>query len=186
MLSPGEEPILSGALNGKAAFARMIQRITGQPETATALFLDFYDVQVATASYIRESVFSLKDYLRATNSNYYAVASNVNDSVHDELLMVANAKNDAIISCSLSEANQVSDISVVGKLDSKQKITFELVCNLNETDANTLKEQYGGTEKTTAWNNRLAGLAARGLIREFSKGRAKYYRPVVEVGYHGG
>lgn len=185
MLSPEQEPVLAGALNGKVAFARMIQGINGCPETATPLFLDFRDVQVATASYLRESVFSLKSYLRMTDSRYYAVAANVNESVHDELLMVAHAKNDAIISCHLSETDQVSDIFLVGQLDPKQQITFDLVNKLSEADANTLKERYGDTEKTTAWNNRLAGLAARGLIREFSKGRAKYYRPVLEAGDYG-
>ena len=35
--------------------------------------------------------------------------------------------------------------------------------------------------KATAWNNRLASLAAKGLIVEESRGRAKYYRPVLEM-----
>lgn len=185
MLSPDEEPVLAGALNGKIAFSRMIQGVEGNPLSATPLFLDFQDVQVATASFLRESVFALKSYLRAMDSKYYAVAANVNESIYDELLMVAYAKNDAIISCRLDEDDQASDIVLVGQLDQKQQLTFDLVNRLREADANTLKERYGEAEKTTAWNNRLAGLAARGLIREFSKGRAKYYRPVVEVGNNG-
>lgn len=180
MLKPDQEPWLAGSLNGKIAFSRMIQEIRGTPEAATALFLDFANVQVATASYLRESVFSLKSYLRSISSNYYAVAANVNESVYDELLMVAHAKNDAIISCQLDKMDEVSDITLIGQLDPKQKITFDLVNKLSVADANTLKDRYGDTEKTTAWNNRLAGLAARGLIREFSKGRAKFYRPVLE------
>ncbi|MER8915518.1 hypothetical protein NKI32_16985 [Mesorhizobium sp. M0761] len=185
MLRSDREPVLAGALNGKIAFARMIQGIDVNPETAAPLFLDFRDVQVATASYLRESVFSFKSYLRLTDSKFYAVAANVNESVYDEFQMVADAKNDAILSCQLSEDGHVFDIGLVGKLDPKQQITFDLVNRLREADANTLKERFGETEKTTAWNNRLAGLAARGLIREFSKGRAKYYRPVVEVGNNG-
>ncbi|MER9901127.1 hypothetical protein [Mesorhizobium sp. M0130] len=185
MLRSDQEPVLAGALNGKLAFARMIQSIDGNPETASPLFLDFRDVQVATASYLRESVFSLKSYLRLIDSKLYAVAANLNESVYDEFQMVADAKNDAIISCHLSDGGQISDVVLVGKLDPKQQITFDLVNRLRKADANTLKERFGETEKTTAWNNRLAGLAARGLIREFSKGRAKYYRPVVEVGNDG-
>lgn len=182
MLTPGQEPVLAGALNGKVAFAAMINGITNLPHTPTPLFLDFESVEVATASYLRESVFSLKSYLRSSDSKYYAVATNVNDSVHDEFLMVAHAKNDAIIGCRLDEDDNVSDICLIGQLDEKQQITFDLVNKLREADAQTLKDRYGETEKTTAWNNRLAGLAGRGLIREFSKGRAKFYRPVVEVG----
>lgn len=185
MLRLDQEPVLAGAMNGKFAFAHIIQGLEGNPLSAMPLFLDFQDVQVATASFLRESVFSLKSYLRATGSNYYAVAANVNDLVYDELLMVAHSKNDAIISCRLHDNDQASDIGLVGQLDPKQMITFDLVNRLREADANTLKERYGEAEKTTAWNNRLAGLAARGLIREFSKGRSKYYKPVVEVGNNG-
>ena len=185
ILRPGEEPVLAGAMNGKVAFARMVQDVDGAPETATPLFIDFNNVQVATASYLRESIFSFKSYLRSVGSKYYAIAANVNDSVYDELLLVAYARNDAIISCQLNEVDLVSDVCLVGKLDPKQQITFDLVNKLSEADANTLRDRYGATEKTTAWNNRLAGLAARGLIREFTKGRAKYYRPVVEVGNYG-
>ena len=180
MLRLGEEPVLAGATNGKVMFAAMVKDIDREPGTPTPLFLDFANIQVATASFLRESIFSFKSYLRAVGSKYYPVAANANESVYDELLMVVNSKNDAIISCRLALDGLVSEISLIGQLDPKQQVTFELVNKLQEADASILKERYGADEKTTAWNNRLAGLAARGLIREFSKGRAKYYRPVLD------
>ncbi|MFN4228449.1 hypothetical protein [Parvibaculum sp.] len=184
MVQPGFEPVLSGAVNGKTAFAAMVRAIDHEPPKPTALYLDFGDVAVATASYLRESVFALKAYLRNVGSSYYPVAANANDSVYDELLTIASARNDAIISCSLSSQGTVSDISLIGHLDPKQQLTLELVNQLKDADAVSLMEKYGEEEQltsTTAWNNRLAGLAARGLIREFKRGRAKYYRPVLEV-----
>jgi hypothetical protein len=184
MVRPGFEPVLSGAINGKTAFATMVKSIDQEPPAPTALYLDFVDVRVATASYLRESVFSLKAYLRNIGSKYYPVAANANDAVYDELLTIANARNDAIISCNLSTHGAVSNISLIGQLDPKQQMTFGLVNKLKDADAGRLMQQYGEEERitsTTAWNNRLAGLAARGLIREFTRGRAKYYRPVLEV-----
>lgn len=184
MVQPGFDPVLSGAINGKMAFATMVRAIDQQVSAPKALYLDFADVGVATASYLRESVFALKAYLRNIGSKYYPVAANANDSVFDELLTIANARNDAIISCSLSVQGAVSDISLIGQLDPKQQMTFELVNELKDADAGRLMRQYGEEEQvtsTTAWNNRLAGLAARGLIREFTRGRAKYYRPVLEA-----
>ena len=184
MAPPGFEPVLSGAINGKTAFATMVKEIGQEPSDPIVLYLDFANVSVATASYLRESVFALKAYLRNIGSKFYPVAANVNESVYDELLTIAHAKNDAIISCNLSTQGVVSDISLIGQLDPKQQMTFDLVNELQDTDAGSLMKQYGEREQvtgTTAWNNRLAGPAARGLIREFTRGRAKYYRPVLEV-----
>lgn len=184
MVSPGIEPVLSGSVNGKTAFATMVKAIDKEPTTPVPLYLDFATVSVATASYLRESVFALKAYLRNIGSKFYPVAANANESVYDELLTIANARNDAIISCSLSIQDAVSNISLIGHLDPKQQMTFELVNELKNADAGRLMQQYGEQERvtgTTAWNNRLAGLAARGLILEFTRGRSKYYRPVLEV-----
>lgn len=181
----GFGPVLAGASNGKVAFASLIKAMTKEPAAPTPLFLDFKDVEVATASFLRESVFSLKLYLRTVRSNLYAVAANPNEEVYDELLMVANARSDAIVSCILEANDRVSDVGLIGQLDPKQQQTFDLVTELKMADANGLMEQYGVAEQTkgtTAWNNRLAGLASKGLILEYSRGRAKYYRPLLEVG----
>jgi hypothetical protein len=179
----GGEPVLAGAANGRAAFASLVRSIDREPGEPSPLFLDFGDVDVATASYLRESIFALKGHLRHVGSNYYPVAANPRESVYDELLTIANAKNDAIISCELSRSGVVSNVVLIGHLDPKQQLTFDLVTELKRADANLLMEHLGEDEqvKSTAWNNRLAGLAARGLIREYAKGRAKFYRPVLEA-----
>ncbi len=68
----------------------------------------------------------------------------------------------------------------LGDLDPKQRVTFDLVCERGETDAAELMRQYGGTKTQTAWNNRLAALAALGLVVEMSQGRAKRYKPLLQ------
>lgn len=182
------ESVLSGAVNGKVAFGSMIKEIDREPDAPTPLFLDFRNVEVATASYLRESVFSLKAYMRATGSQYYPVAANANESVYDELLTVANAKGDAILNCLLDDSDRVTGVELIGQLDPKQQMTFDLVQELKRASAGQLMETAGdseGMKGQTAWNNRLAGLVAKGIIREFANGRSKYYRPVLEVIDHG-
>jgi hypothetical protein len=108
--------------------------------------------------------------------------------VYDEILLIANAKSDAILSCQIDINESVSEINLIGQLDPKQKLTFDLVNELrgNEllgVDANQLMAKYGASEQTknpTAWNNRLASLVSKGLVREFTQGRSKYYRPLIE------
>jgi hypothetical protein len=176
-------PILAGANNGKSAFASLIKYTAVELQAPTPLFLDFKDVEVATASFLRESVFSFKFYLRSVGSNFYPVAANPNEAVLDDLLMVANSRNDAIVTCVLGGQDEVSHVDLIGQLDPKQQQTFDIVGKLKTADANSLMAKYGAAEQTkgtTAWNNRLASLASKGIILEFSRGRAKYYQPLLE------
>jgi hypothetical protein len=81
--------------------------------------------------------------------------------------------------CSLDKSGRVHNQRLLGELDPKQRITFELVQKRGETDAGELMRAYGEKEKTkvqTAWNNRLASLAGLGLVIELSQGRTKRYR----------
>jgi hypothetical protein len=82
--------------------------------------------------------------------------------------------------CTLDGGGRVHQPKLVGDLDPKQRITFDLVQKCRETDASQLMRDYGESEgvQQTAWNNRLAGLANLGLIVELSQGRARRYRPL--------
>lgn len=174
--------VLAGSIRGKEIFASCISITSSEPTEPIALFLDFSGVEVATASFLRESVIALKTYKRAVGSKQYPVLANVNLSIEDEFVVLTDARNDAIIACDLNDENRVSRVRMIGELDPKQAMTFELVKNLNGADASSLMEQFGKEEKTTsttAWNNRLASLVQRGLLLEFTKGRAKFYRPII-------
>jgi hypothetical protein len=86
------------------------------------------------------------------------------------------------MTCALDEMGRVSQPALIGDLDPKQKITFDLVRERGETDAGELMREYGEKEgvKQTAWNNRLVSLTALGLIIEITQGRAKRYKPLFE------
>jgi hypothetical protein len=175
------EVILTGAGAGKASALKVVEKAGPEPAEPCPLLLDFSGIDIATASYLRESVYALKSYLRSSGSRFYPVVANANDKVREELAVIADARNDVVLAVETDATGAVTRQTVIGSLDPKQAMTFERVKELKRTDAGTLMERFGSEEKTTsttAWNNRLAGLVARGLILEHTRGRAKFYEPL--------
>ena len=94
--------------------------------------------------------------------------------------MLAASSGDAIMACLLSSDGKVSDPALIGSLDPKQQLAFDLVNRQGETDATELMRDFGEEgQRANVWNNRLASLAALGVIIEVSQGRSKRYRPVL-------
>jgi len=181
MLSITGSSVLAGAINGKSGFALLLKQIEVKPNAPTIIYLDFAGIEFASGSYLRESVFEFKKYVRSSYTNFYPVVANARVEVEDDLLLLATARNDVIMSCTLKRGDGPTSPNLIGSLDPKQSMTLELVELSGETDANSLMKSHGELEKTkstTAWNNRLSALAARGLVREFISGRSKKYRPL--------
>jgi hypothetical protein len=172
-------PVLSGAPRGSDMFAKLIKQINPEPANPEPVFLDFETIEVATASYLRESIFAFRDFVRARRSTLYPVIANANEAVREELTLLATSSGDVIMSCSLSTDGEVSNSSLIGALDPKQQLAFDLVNQRGETDASELMRDFGeGLRHATGWNNRLASLAAVGVVIEVSQGRSKKYRPL--------
>ena len=175
--------VLAGARSGKSALNWMLEQTIMEPARPELAILDFSAVEVATASFLRESVLAFRDIIRGRRSQFYPIAANMNDLVRDEFIELLRARGGAIMTCSNCDDGHVRDPTPIGQLDPKQRLTYELVQRHGETDASELMREYGRTEglkHTTAWNNRLAALASMGLIVEESEGRAKRYRLLVE------
>lgn len=171
--------ILSGALRGQQLLARLLPAFASEPPLPQAVFLDFSGVDVATGSFIRESVLALRDTARARRSNIFPVVANANESVREELAEVVRSRGGAIWVCTLDEDEQVSCAQVIGELDPKQKLTFNLVKQRGAVDAAELMRDQDPNDAVTqtAWNNRLASLVGLGLVVEdYSAGRTKRYR----------
>jgi hypothetical protein len=174
--------VLAGAENGRKILAKLVEQTGRDPQNPETLFLDFEGIEVATASFLRESVLLFRDAVRNRRSNFYPVIANANDLIAEELRLLCNSKGEVIMLCNLSSDGNVSDPRLAGELDPKQRITFNLVQERGETDAAELMREHGEGEgvQQTAWNNRLATLASLGLVVEVSHGRAKHYRPLFE------
>ena len=173
--------VLAGALKGRKALSQLLAEITREPNEPETIFLDFSGVDVATASFLRESVLAFRDIVRRRRSHFYPVVANANEVIREELMELLRLRRDVIMACVVSDNSAVDQVSLMGELDPKQHLTFELVRVHGETDARTLMREYGekeGVKHPTAWNNRLASLASLGLVIEQSQGRAKRYRPL--------
>jgi hypothetical protein len=174
--------VLSGALRGQQLLAKLLSILANEPAGPEAVFLDFAGIEAATASYLRESILAFRDMARARRSNIYPVVANANEIVYEDLSEVVRARGGVLLTCVLNAKGQVSEPRVIGELDPKQQLTFNLVKELGSTDAVTLREHSGETSVVpTAWNNRLAALVGLGLIVEdASSGRTKRYRPLLQ------
>jgi hypothetical protein len=180
-VAPGS-PILSGALRGQDLLARLLREIALEPTSPEALFLDFTGIEVATASFLRESVLSFRDIVRGRRSMIYPVIVNANDAVREDLTELVKSRGGVLLTCQLADDGTVSDSRLIGDLDPKQQLTFDLVRQRGETDAGELMRECGTKETvgSTAWNNRLSSLVALGLIIELSYGRTKRYKPLLQ------
>lgn len=183
----GDQTTLGGAVEGRRHVGLLIEAVGPEPTQPEPLFADYTGIELATASYLRETLVALHSLLRTRRSHHYLVVANASSSVHEDIEVLARLGDMAFLTCSLNEEGVVSDIGLIGTLDPKQKATFDEVCSRGETDARELMFASAGHEdvRQTAFNNRLASLVNLGLIAEISEGKSKRYRPVLGGKRHG-
>lgn len=177
----GGKSILTGSLPGRKVLADLIAAV--QPEASGEIvFLDFAGIEVATSSFLRECVVGFRDFARG-QANLYPVLVNAGASVVEELDFFARQRGDVFWSCTRDHDGALADIKLVGELEPALRTTFERIYRLGEATAPQLAalgEDQG--IKPTAWNNRLASLAAKGLVVERRVGKTKNFVPLLEVG----
>jgi hypothetical protein len=183
----GGKKALGGAVEGRRDLAKLLEAAGPEPAAPEPLFVDFDGIELATASYQRETIVALQGVIRARRSNHYLVVANANPAVREDLEVLARADGLAFLACMLDGADKVSKAGLIGTLDPKAEATFDLVCERGETDARELMQANAGRDDVghTAWNNRLAGLVQLGLIAEYAVGKVKRYRPVLGGKIHG-
>jgi 5S rRNA maturation endonuclease (ribonuclease M5) len=174
---------LSGAMHGMSAFAKVMSQLSNEPLQPEVLELDFANVEVATASFLRECVLSVRNAVRNRGSNFYPVTVSANQSIIDDLSELAEHRKEVFVIADRDQRGELREFQLVGRLEAKQQTTLGLVKRLRRTDAADLMERYGSDEgltTTTAWNNRLASLALQGLIAENRIGRLKKYHMIFD------
>ena len=176
--------VLGGALQGRHTCANLSELARNPPPNPTPWFWDLKGVTVTSASFVRECFVALQATLRAQRSTLFPVIANASPDVREDLRVMFKAIGRAIVICRLDGRRRASEIGLLGHLESYAEATFAMVLDRGETDARELANAQSGdaTIGVTAWNNRLAGLAAIGALVEIPQGRAKRYRPVVQKG----
>jgi hypothetical protein len=175
----GNNSVLAGTDNGRRVLAKLLALAGQEPGAVETLYLDFGQVKVATASFLREAVFGFRDAVRRRKSNYYPLIANAEPLVLDELAVLVKALGEVLPVCTLDDSGAAEDLRLIGELEPKQKITFDLVTARGECDAAELMREQADSVGQTAWNNRLAGLAGLGLLVELSQGRSKRYKTLL-------
>ena len=173
------QAVLASSRSGRAVLEKLLERVMNGSNESQVLYLDFVGVEVATASFLRESVLEFRDIVRRRWSNFYPVVANANESVVEELSVLVRSTKDVLILCQLDEKDQPRCSFTIGSIDAKQNQTFELVKQMKVASASKLKAEYRKENVSqNAWNNRLAGLCKLGLLIETNDGRSKCYRPL--------
>ena len=182
MKTEAQTEICAGAVGGRELLGRLLALTAREPAAPEAVILDFAGIDVATASFLRESVLAFRDIVRGRRSEFYPVLANLNAVIREELEDLLQARGDAILSSEADDQGRFSKMTPLGKLDAKQQRLFELIGERREMDAAQLQREFGDAEgvKQTAWNNRLSALAMAGLVIELSEGRSKRYIPMFE------
>ena len=178
--NPDQDPILAGRLDGKRVFARVIEDVPPIKQPSI-LMLDFASVELATSSFLGETVLPLRDHLRARRPPIYLVVANLNEKVQEELDELLHRIGDALLSCQFAPGADPRNVQLLGILKPELLETWELVRLMGET---TAVELFSSAKSDrigpTAWNNRLTALASKGLVVEFPQGRLKKYRSTLE------
>ena len=143
-----EKPTCWQELHGRKIQAKLLKLTDKEPALPEPVFLDFAGISVATASFLTETVLDYRDAIRRRHSNFYPVVANANHVVEEELKVLVSSDVDVLMLCLLDEKR------LLGKLDPKQRLTFDLVQKRHETDAAELMREHRGTKavKQTAWN----------------------------------
>src|SRR5947209_1314390 len=93
MREVGDDDVLAGSADGAQAFAALVGRVAELGE-ARVVLLDYAEVTVATASFMREAVIGFRNYCRESRPNLYPVVANANLKVEEELDNLLQLKGD--------------------------------------------------------------------------------------------
>lgn len=177
----GGSTVLSGAISGRTLLSALIAA-TPSSAAPTPAFLDFTEIEVATASFLREAVIGFRDYARQSLRNVYPAVANLADAVAEELEFFVRARGDVLWRCELGSGDTVISARLIGELDPAQRATFEAALELGTITAPELAARFADRQiGPTAWNNRLSALAAKGLLVERKQGKTKSFSPLLEI-----
>jgi hypothetical protein len=177
----GGQTVLSRAISGRTLLSALI---AATPSSAGPMpaFLDFTAIEIATASFLRESVIGFRDYARRSLENVYPAVANLAPTVAEELEFFVRTRGDVLWSCELGSDDNVVSARLIGELDPAQRSTFDAALELGAITAPELAARFGDQQiGPTAWNNRLSALATKGLLVERKQGKTKSFSPLLEM-----
>ena len=172
--------VLAGATMAMGDLAALLGKLP-PPGSPSLVVLDFREISVATASYLREFVIGFRDFTRRNRPDLFPAVANASPTVTEELAGLLLGIRDAIVVCQ-HDGTRLRKARLLGVLDEKERVTLDAVLDSPDIDAATLMAKSRDSDEVTAnaWNNRLAGLVAKRLVIETRNGRTKRFTPVIK------
>ena len=81
----GGSSVLAQAIRGRDVLRKLLRATEVEPPKPKQVFLSFHSVDVATSSFLRESVIAYRSAIRARHSNFYPIVCDANEAVEEEL-----------------------------------------------------------------------------------------------------
>jgi hypothetical protein len=166
----------TGVSRARQLLAKLIEWSAAESPKGIVI-IDFEDVPVASASFLRESILAFRDYVRQYQPDVFPVIANVSDAVHEEFDILLRDRGEAMLGCSYENGEAVAPI-ILGDLDPALGSTLEII---REKGPVTLAD-LPDTTKASTWSNRLASLLKLGFIATSPEATKRAYRFVLGEG----
>jgi hypothetical protein len=176
---------LAGAAIGEEHAKQMHGIFAKQPpEKAGTVFLDFADIESASASYLKRLInpfFVPPGEPDGFPQEVFPIAVNVESpDLKEELEDYLGGKGRVLIVADPRQ-NEPKYRELLGRLDGAAAQTFHELRELKKATAGDLYERHAEeTTNQTAWNNRLVQLVDMRIARRSREGRFWIYEPTVK------
>lgn len=181
---------LAGFTRGEAHLAIIIEQLRASSAAADpdgdgeVLVLDFDGIEFVTGSYVKATLLALlelgrKSALREEGGlNVFLLVANAGDEVLGEIhdVMVANGAQ----VLSVASTSTMRRARLLGRLDAALDAALRAIAKHPLATATQLKEANTEAVSATAWNNRMADLLDRRLVRRRRAGRQNFFVPLAD------
>lgn len=173
-----KESTLAGGSNGRLLVPELLKHLPMSADIQIVV-LDFSNIRIATASYLREMILPFRDFVRRREAKL--VIANCSELILEDLNEVMLARDEALLHCTLDDNGRPQNPRVIGPLDSGLTKVLETLSSHGEVDAPMLAKAYPDEGiGSTGWNNRLATLDDKGVLLMSRQGRLKRYSLILK------
>lgn len=170
---------LAGATNGEQHLRRIVEGLDAEDET---VLLDFTGIESATSSYLKAVVFGFFDGAQRNDGvkvkSAFPVLVCLPEVVREEVSHLASLAVRQIVEGLKVRGEEVLVATLHGKLDGALETTLNALLVKGAATATDLHAAAGNEPAITAWNNRLADLYAKRLVRRRRVGKQWIYEPI--------
>jgi hypothetical protein len=177
MLHSATGAILAGKNIGKQIALRNLTDLT-IPQAPTIIELNFFGVDIATASFLSEAVVKFRNHVRRSSPFGYFIVTHLSEVVQEELDDYLTLLGDAMPAAPSSNFN-ASAVEVLGTLEPGLEYALRCIREKSHVCPRDLhREEAIEKLSQTTWYNRVKQLAIKGFVIETTNGRSKRYSAI--------